>query len=810
VPARSIIAATLLAALLAGAAVAHGPFPCVGGNAGGHACNRVDLAHHLDLSAIGGGSGSDIWGWTDPLTQREYALMGRSNGTAFVDVTDPEAPIYLGNLPTRANPSAWRDIKVWSNHAYVVSDNNSGQSGLQIFDLTLLRTVVNPPVTFTATAVHDGFDDAHNIAINEQTGFAYVVGSNTCSGGLRMLDLSNPTAPSLAGCFSADGYTHDVQCVVYNGPDLNHVGKEICFAANEDTVTIVDVTNKAAPVQISRTVYSGRGYTHQGWLTDDHRYFLLDDETDELNDGGNTRTRVWDVEDLDSPTVDFTYTGPVPAIDHNLYVRGRYAYLANYTSGLRILDLAAIESNTITEAAFFDTYMPNNSASFNGAWSSYPYFASGTVIVSDINSGLFVLRPQLCDPLTPPDTPAAEPGSANQIELSWGALVPGETVDVERAYGGCGAPDRFETLVTGLTGATFVDTNVSGQVPVAYRLVRRSTGGACRSDASACVEATTTGACTAPPAFGGLVSATSGSATCAVDLTWAAATPRCAGPTRYDVHRANAAEFAPSPATRIASNLDQTTYRDYAVLPGSEWSWLVRSRDLGNGAEDPNLITQTVIVDGPLTDGSWASGAEIGDPVLSGGQVQAEKHAGWHIHQAFAHSGDRSWSSESFAATCLAITSSPITLTPGEASTLELWSAWNQELDGKGLARDGGVVEISTDDGVTWSPISPKGGYPATFGASANVCGYEPGQGTFSGEALDSWSQWVFDLSPYNAGPPIRLRFLASTDLETTLDGWFLDDLTVTHAQVAGSCTPAIFIDGFESGDVGAWSAAVP
>ena len=140
----------------------------------------------------------------------------------------------------------------------------------------------------------------------------------------------------------------------------------------------------------------GSGYTHQGWLTDDRRHFLLDDELDEQNDGHNTRTYVWDVQDLRLRISSSSMTVPTAAIDHNMYIHEGYAYQSNYQSGLRILDLSQIDSGTLSEAAFFDTYPASDSANFNGTWSNYPYYASGIVGVSDINRGLFVLQPELC------------------------------------------------------------------------------------------------------------------------------------------------------------------------------------------------------------------------------------------------------------------------------------------------------------------------------------------------------------------------------------------------------------------------------
>ena len=365
---------------------------CSGGMAGTYPCSNVDLMSFLALADIGGGSGNDIWGWTDSSTGKEYAIMGRTNGTSFVDISDPVNPIYLGNLPPHSAGSTWRDIKVYADHAFIVTEADN--SGMQVFDLTQLREVASPPATFSETAHYSGFGDAHNLAINEDSGFAYAVGTNNCSGGLHMINIQTPTNPTSAGCFSADGFTHDAQCVNYDGPDLDHQGKEICFNSNVDTLTIVDVTNKAVPVMLSRTGYSGSGYTHQGWLTEDQVYFLLGDELDE-RDATNTRTYMWDVSDLDDPALIGFHESTTTATNHNQYVKGSYTYQSNYRAGLRILDITDIANGNLSEEAFFDIYPDDDSPDFNGAWSNYPFFNSGIVIVSGEEQGLFVLRPNL-------------------------------------------------------------------------------------------------------------------------------------------------------------------------------------------------------------------------------------------------------------------------------------------------------------------------------------------------------------------------------------------------------------------------------
>jgi choice-of-anchor B domain-containing protein len=376
-----------------------GPAECRDGEAGGFPCAGIDLAGWIELPALGGGTGSDNWGWRDPDSGRLFALMGRSNGVAFVEVTDPTAPVYLGNLPRPegVENSVWTDIKTYRNHAFIVADSVLGQ-GMQVFDLSeLLDLSIRPPVTFAAVAHYTEFESAHNIAINPASGFAYTVGGDSCSGGLHMVDIRDPRNPSFAGCFGDDGYTHDVKCVIYQGPDERYRGREVCFASNEDTVTVIDVTDKADPALLGRHSYSDRGYTHQGWLTDDHRYFVLNDELDEFSFNlAGTRTLVLDLERLDASEPAAEYIADGLSIDHNLYVASNYVFQANYKRGLRILEIIDPARAQFREVAFFDTYPEGDGTGFSGAWNVFPFFANDLLLVSDFNRGLFVVR--LTDP----------------------------------------------------------------------------------------------------------------------------------------------------------------------------------------------------------------------------------------------------------------------------------------------------------------------------------------------------------------------------------------------------------------------------
>lgn len=366
-----------------------GLMPCENGMAGEYPCNGYDLLGNITLANFSAGEGNDCWGWTDPDSGKEYALMGLDNGTAFVDISDPENLVYLGKLGTATSPSSWRDIKVYENHAFIVAE--AAGHGMQVFDLTRLRDVVDPPVNFSADVRYLEFGNAHNIVINEDTGFAYPVGSNTFNGGAHFVNIQDPKNPLPAGGHASNGYTHDAQVITYDGPDTDYTGNEIYIGSNENEVAIIDISDKQNPVEISTISYSNLSYTHQGWFTDDHKYFIVGDELDESNFGFNSRTLIFDFTDLDNPVLHHTYNGPSAAIDHNGYVVGNQFFLANYRAGIRILDISGIDGKTIVEEGFFDTYPANDNTAFDGVWSVYPYFQSGNIILSDINRGLFVI-----------------------------------------------------------------------------------------------------------------------------------------------------------------------------------------------------------------------------------------------------------------------------------------------------------------------------------------------------------------------------------------------------------------------------------
>lgn len=444
---------------------------CVDGVSEGAACSHIEFVGHLAPDEMNGSGEvlNDLWGWVDVQNGgTEYVIVGMQNGTAFARLAADGTPVFLGRLPASdgqspvsktgshahghkrchddlcgEEDSAWRDVKVFDHYAYIVSEATG--HGVQIFDLHELRLLDGsaPNGSLSLAGYYDGVGHAHNIFINENSddgeGRAYVVGHDGpgIAGGLHVLDLSDPIKPVKLAELDADGYTHDVQCVNYSGPDADFVNRELCFASNEDTLTVWDVTDPVSATIISRTGYDDAAYTHQGWLSPDQRYFYLNDELDEQRTAERTHLRVFDVHDVDAPRVIADYFAPSLAIDHNNYTHGRWLYQSNYAAGLRILDVH--DPRHPVEAAFFDPQL-SDEPDFYGSWSNF-LFPSGLVAFTDIRNGLFVVRPTLVENASQPDLLVSMTLDATSVERS--AAVTGK-LTVENAV----AADASDVLVT--------------------------------------------------------------------------------------------------------------------------------------------------------------------------------------------------------------------------------------------------------------------------------------------------------------------------------------------------------------------------
>jgi choice-of-anchor B domain-containing protein len=380
-------------------ATRHAPFPNPRKSGAGRisfTSSNVQLLGWKTLSDFPGNntSGNDCWGYTSP-SGREYAIIGLSDGTGFVEVTDPGKPVIVDFEPHNSAPSLWRCIKVYQDYAYAGSEAGGG---VQVFDMTNIDAGV-----VTATAVFGGCTTAtHTLALDETSGFLYRAGGTggtpcppSFPAGLQIYSLANPAVPLLVGGWNTGRYVHECQVVTWDLPGIYN-GKQIAFCYTEDTsggtnprLQILDVTNKGAITVISTTSYTGSSFSHQGWLSNNKQNLYLNDELDDGSFGG-ARTRLFSVSNLAVPSYLGFFSSGAASIDHNLYVNGNRIYESNYRSGLRVFDNTT--PTAPTQIGFFDTYPEDDLQEFNSLWSNYPYFASGTIIGGDIEKGLWVWR----------------------------------------------------------------------------------------------------------------------------------------------------------------------------------------------------------------------------------------------------------------------------------------------------------------------------------------------------------------------------------------------------------------------------------
>lgn len=355
-------------------------------SSGGFPASGVSLLSNVTLSqftAAAGfnvGDGNSLWHYVSP-SGREYAIMGLQVGTGFVEVTDPYNPVIVDVVPD--SNSIWSDIRVFGQYAY---NANESSGGLQIINLS---SIDDGQIT-VAGALTGGLQTSHTLAINEESGYLYLAGSNLSGGRLIAVSLANPRTPTFAGSMLDGVYVHEAYVVSYTSG--TYAGREIAFCfCGSVGLKIVDVTNKANMFTMSTSTYPNLRYCHQGWLSEDRNYLFINDELDETNNAPSftTKTYIFNVQNLSTPVYVGTLGSGLNTIDHNLMVRGNYLYEANYTAGLRVFDVTDPENASYV--GFFDTYPQNDSRQFQGAWNVNTLLPSGVVLVSDIDNGLFVL-----------------------------------------------------------------------------------------------------------------------------------------------------------------------------------------------------------------------------------------------------------------------------------------------------------------------------------------------------------------------------------------------------------------------------------
>lgn len=449
------------------------PATCQAGFAGQFPCRNVDFLAQLTLADFSTrpSSAANVWGLVDLNDNREYAVIGLRNGTAIVDVTDPANPREVTTIP--GNSSAWREVKLYQvrdavanrYRAYAYITTEAPGSGLQVIDLSGLPNSASLATTLTDTgsqhtAYVSNINYATNVALPGAQAFLYLAGSNVAGGAWRAYSLANPAQPQLVGTATpGSGYMHDSTSLLLTDArtsqcEPGHNPCEVLVDFNETTIDLWDVTNKSLPVRLSTTTYPGVEYTHSGWPSSDQRFIMVHDELEEIRRGFNTQIYTLNIDNLRFPSIVTSFRGLDTTTDHNGYTKGSRYYVSHYRRGLVVFD--ATNPAQLAEIGNFDTFLvpAANSAGTDGAWGVYPFLPSGTILISDISNGLFLLREQAANPAGR----LAFIGTAATVVEGSGWV----TVRIERAAGSTGAVSVSYSTVNGTALAGTDYTAASG------------------------------------------------------------------------------------------------------------------------------------------------------------------------------------------------------------------------------------------------------------------------------------------------------------------------------------------------------------
>jgi choice-of-anchor B domain-containing protein len=318
-----------------------------------------------------------IWGYTAP-NGREYAVLCAGLGTAFIDVTDSANIREVDFMPADINFSnpdqgnIWREAKVYSHYAYVVSEADS--SGIEIYDLQYMPDSVRKVGKFFLP----GHSSTHSIS---QSGhFLYLNGSNPSFGhGVTVVDLTNPEAPVKRGSWNTR-YVHDCRIV-------NDTIYAMNINSGDGQITVIDATNKDSLRTVTQWLNNPNPSPHNCALTPGRRFLYATDEVGALP----RLLKVWNIQDLTNPVQVTTWqpTGITGSRVHNVEIYGDTAVIAHYTAGVRVLNIS--NPAAPVEIAWYDTRPQNNNDQFAGCWGVYK-FQSGKIIASDMQTGLYVLK----------------------------------------------------------------------------------------------------------------------------------------------------------------------------------------------------------------------------------------------------------------------------------------------------------------------------------------------------------------------------------------------------------------------------------
>jgi choice-of-anchor B domain-containing protein len=346
------------------------------------------------LSKVARTGVAGTWGYTAPDGKR-YAIMGTAKGVLVLDLSNPASPRVVDEVdgPTNTpNPGIyWREMRVYGNHAYIVSEHTNFRGGIMILDLSGLPASVRFVRSITP---RDGALAAHSVDIDTTRGLLYLqrlsngpihhqtmhkdgahpVGSPD-EGSIEVWDLKpDPENPTYVTNFNSHKSVHD----------MTAVGNFVYVAEGTAAgYSIWNATNPAAPTLVVRWNVAANHFAHNIWPSGDGTFVVT---TEEIPNG--LPAKVWQLNGSAAPTLlsSFKVGSGTP---HNVIMEGRKAYLAHYTEGAAVVDLTNPSLPKIT------TRIDTTSAtgpSLNGCWGVYKFPGVPLMTCSDITNGFHLIQ----------------------------------------------------------------------------------------------------------------------------------------------------------------------------------------------------------------------------------------------------------------------------------------------------------------------------------------------------------------------------------------------------------------------------------
>lgn len=314
---------------------------------------------------------SSCWGYVHS-DGREYALLGTSWGTAIYNISSPTNPRQVALIP--GPPSQYREMKSYRDWVYIVTESTLPGRGVQIVRMT------DPEHPVLVNTLVTDFLRSHTVSVDTTRALLYCNGTWTATGqgAMRILSLADPEHPVEVGRWPTNPFPVPDSSYIHDCVPVGNLLYASSIGSHYQRV--LDVSNPALPVEIARWTYEG-ARTHSAWPDATGRWLYV---ADEIN---GEPLKIFDIADLSDPQLVGGINPNPQAIVHNVYVRGNELITANYTEGVRLMDIS--DPAHPAEFAWSDSYA-GESGGFAGAWNTYPYFPSGAVITSDMQTGLYV------------------------------------------------------------------------------------------------------------------------------------------------------------------------------------------------------------------------------------------------------------------------------------------------------------------------------------------------------------------------------------------------------------------------------------